>query len=336
MQYENILIIQTAFIGDVILSTPIIEKLHTRYPQAKIDFLLRKGNEGLFENHPFLNQIIIWDKKAEKYLNLLRTVLKIRRNKYDLVINLQRFASTGLLCGLSKGKEKIGFSENPLSFLFHKKIKYGFQQNKINRHEVERCHELIRSLTDDIPAAMKLYPNQKAYDRVKTFKEKKYIVICPASVWFTKQYPAEKWVDLINSMHVKLDVYLLGGSDDEKLCQEISNQSRNHSVRNLAGKLSFLETAALMVNAEMCYVNDSGPMHIASAMNAPTTAIFLSTVPSFGFGPRSENAKVIETSEKLECRPCGVHGHQACPKGHFKCAEIGFHQSRPILLTHAK
>lgn len=299
-----------------------MEKLHIRYPQAKIDFLLRKGNEGLLENHPYLNQILTWDKKTGKYSNLFRVLLKVRRNKYDLVINLQRFASSGLLCGFSKGKEKIGFTENPFSFLFHKKFNYGFEIHKKNRHEVERYHELIRAITDDVPALMKLYPDQKAYDRVKTFKEKKYVVVCPASVWFTKQYPAAKWVELINLVNVKFDVYLLGSKEDESLCQEISNQSRNHSVRNLAGKLSLLESAALMANAEMCYVNDSGSMHIASAMNAPTTAIFLSTVPSFGFGPRSDNSKIIETLEKLDCRPCGVHGHQSCPKGHFKCAEI--------------
>lgn len=322
MQYENILIIQTAFIGDVVLATPIIEKLHFQFPQAKIDFLLRKGNEGLFENHPFLNQVIVWDKKSEKYRNLFKTLLKIRSKKYDLVINLQRFASTGILCGFSKGKEKIGFQENPFSFLFHKKIPYRFKLNEKNPHEVERYHDLIKEITDEKSGLMKLYPNQKAFDRVKTFKEKKYIVICPASVWFTKQYPTEKWIELINQINVKFDVYLLGGKEDESMCEEILNASKNHSVRNLAGKFSFLETAALMSHAEMCYVNDSGPMHIASAMNAPTTAIFLSTVPSFGFGPRSENSKVIETKEKLDCRPCGIHGKKECPKGHFKCSEI--------------
>ena len=74
-----------------------------------------------------------------------------------------------------------------------------------------------------------------------------------------------------------------------------------------------------MQNAKMNYVNDSAPMHIASAMNAPTTAIFCSTIPAFGFGPLSDNSKIVETLEKLDCRPCGIHGYSACPKGHFKC-----------------
>ena len=70
----------------------------------------------------------------------------------------------------------------------------------------------------------------------------------------------------------------------------------------------------------MNYVNDSAPLHIASAMNAPVTAVFCSTVPSFGFGPLRENGRVVETPEDLDCRPCGLHGHRECPKGHFRCA----------------
>ena len=308
------------------MATPILEKLHACYPNAKIDFLLRKGNEGLFENHPFLNGVLIWDKKSSKYLNLFKMLLKVRKFKYDLVVNLQRFSSTGLLCGFSKGKLKIGFKENPMSFLFDKKIEYGFHLNKKNIHEIERNHGLIKDITDGNVAKMKLYPDQKCYDRIKNFQLKKYMVVCPGTVWFTKQYPKEKWVELINHIPVKYDVYLLGGKVEEELCQDISNASNNHSVRNLAGKFSFLETAAMMSQAEMNFTNDSGPMHIAGAMNAPITGIFLSTVPAFGFIPLSDNSKIVEVTETLDCRPCGVHGHQACPKGHFKCAEIDYKQ----------
>ncbi len=77
-----------------------------------------------------------------------------------------------------------------------------------------------------------------------------------------------------------------------------------------------------MRGAVMNYVNDSAPLHLASAMDAPVRAVFLSTVPEFGFGPWGSRGEVIETTEKLDCRPCGVHGFKACPKGHFKCAEI--------------
>jgi heptosyltransferase-2 len=113
---------------------------------------------------------------------------------------------------------------------------------------------------------------------------------------------------------------LLGAPTDHATCESIRLASANENVINVAGTLSFLESAALMKKAVMNFVNDSAPMHLASAMNAPVTAIFCSTVPSFGFGPLSDRSTVIETKEKLECRPCGLHGFKACPKGHFKCA----------------
>jgi len=84
--------------------------------------------------------------------------------------------------------------------------------------------------------------------------------------------------------------------------------------------LSFLQSAALMKNAVMSYVNDSAPMHFASAMNAPVTAVYCSTIPGFGYGPLSDDSHIIETIESLSCRPCGLHGHQTCPEKHFKCA----------------
>ena len=97
--------------------------------------------------------------------------------------------------------------------------------------------------------------------------------------------------------------------------------SFGNKVSNLCGNLSFLQTSALISNAIMNFVNDSAPMHMASAMNAPTTAIYCSTVPEFGFGPLSDHSNIIETKEKLDCRPCGLHGFKKCPEDHFNCAK---------------
>ncbi len=116
------LIIQTAFIGDVVLATPIVEKLKAFYPNATIDFLLRKGNESLLTNHPNIRNTIIFDKKNNKYSNIRKLIKSIRAEKYDYVINAQRFFTTGLITALSGGKHTIGFDKNPLSFLFNTKV----------------------------------------------------------------------------------------------------------------------------------------------------------------------------------------------------------------------
>src|SRR5215467_2333249 len=115
---QRLLIIQTAFIGDVVLATSLIEKLHHHYPDAQIDFLVRKGNEGLLAGHPWLHELLVWDKREYKLRNLWKTIRIVRKRKYDKVINVQRFASTGLLTVFSGARETIGFDKNPLSFLF--------------------------------------------------------------------------------------------------------------------------------------------------------------------------------------------------------------------------
>src|SRR5262245_35225491 len=112
---QRILVVQTAFIGDVVLATGLVEKLHQHFPDARIDFLVRKGNESLLTNHPYLNEVLVWDKKKNKQRNLLKMLKRIRGNKYDKVINVQRFAATGILTAFSGGKETIGFDKNPFS-----------------------------------------------------------------------------------------------------------------------------------------------------------------------------------------------------------------------------
>ena len=317
MNPRSFLIIQTAFIGDVILATALIEKLHQFYPNANIDFLVRKGNETLLDNHPFLREVIVFDKK-KKYKNLYELIGRIRRTNYDVVVNVQRFATTGFITVLSGAKETIGYNKNPLSFLFDKRIAH--QIGEV--HEVERNQRLIETLTDQVPANPKLYPSERDFEKVKVYQSESYYCIAPTSVWFTKQWPAEKWIELIKFyQHRKIkSIYLLGAPIDHHVCESIRLASGWNGVSNLAGKLTFLESAALMKSALMNFVNDSAPMHLASAMNAPVTAVYCSTVPSFGFGPLSDKSFAIETKEKLACRPCGLHGFKNCPEGHFKCA----------------
>lgn len=320
--FQKILVIQTAFIGDVILATGVLEKLHQHYPQAQLDFLVRKGNEGLVKNHPFINQTLVWDKKTGKYKNLMKMLKTIRAKRYDLVVNIQRFANSGFLTAFSKAKMKVGFDKNPFSWAFDKKVPHEINNGK---HEVERNHDLIAEFTDSNAAKPKLYPSDADFEKVSDLKSEPFICFAPASVWFTKQFPKEKWIEFLSATDFQGKIYALGAPSDQALCDEIIQKSDNQTAENLCGKLSLLESAALMQDAQMNYANDSAPMHLASAMNAPTAAIFCSTIPDFGFGPLSQNSKVIQIEEPLACRPCGLHGKKACPEGHFKCGfEIKF------------
>lgn len=313
---KRCLIIQTAFIGDVILATGLIESVRKSYPEAKIDFLLRKGNQGLLAGHPHINQVLVWDKTQKKYQHLWQMIKAIRQAKYDWVINVQRFANSGLMAGFSGGKHIVGFQKNPFSFLFNEKVKHDIGNG---RHEVERNHDLVTAEVSGSPENPKLYPSIQDFEKVNVYQSKAYVCMAPASVWFTKQLPPAQWQVLIKkAVQEGLTVYLLGGPADRALNDEITAGIEGE-IANLAGELSFLESAALMAGASMNYVNDSAPLHIASAMNAPVTAFFCSTIPAFGFGPLSDRSECVEVEEELPCRPCGLHGKKACPEGHFKC-----------------
>lgn len=315
----QILVIQTAFLGDAILGTAVLEELRAQYPHAQIDYLVRKGHEALFEDHPFIRQLLVWNKKDGKYKDLWRLLKLIRNAHYDKVITLQRFASTGFLTGFSGAKERIGFSKNPLSFLFTQRVPHTY-----TKHEVLRNCDLVKAKTNGATSdpRPKLYPQKRHFEKVRHYQNAPYITIAPASVWFTKQWPKEKWIEFLSSIREEMKVLIIGGPGDKTLGDEIAKATQNSylSFENLCGELALLETAALMKIAMLNYTNDSGPMHIASAMNAPTRAIFCSTVEDFGFGPLSDDSYVIQTPLKLDCRPCGLHGHKQCPEGHFKCA----------------
>ncbi len=324
-QPKKILLIQTASIGDVILFTPVLEKLHTHFPEATLHLLIKAGYESLFEEHPFISRIWLWHKQQNKYGNLLRLLINIRKEKFDMVVNAQRFASTGLITVLSGAKIRTGFDKNPFSFLYSRRIKHEIQKD--GQHEVDRNLALIAPFTDSTRQLPKLYPATTHYEQVKAYKTNPFICIAPASLWFTKQFPEEKWIQFIQRLPAGLQVYILGSESEYDLCERIRMVSHHQPTVNLAGRLSLLESAALMQDAIMNFVNDSAPMHLCSAVNAPTTAIFCSTIPEFGFGPLADDSAIVQTHEKLSCRPCGLHGHQKCPEGHFKCAlNIGIKQ----------
>ncbi|MCD6012766.1 MAG: glycosyltransferase family 9 protein [Flavipsychrobacter sp.] len=320
---HKFLIIQTAFTGDVVLATALVETLHLNYPGSQIDFLLRKGNEGLLQGHPHINNLLVWDKKTGKNKNLFKIARRVRNEKYTHVINPHRFGSSGFITWFSRAKYKAGFDKNPFAFCYTKKVKHAISEPYTEHpvHEVERNHQLVAEITVSEPSGPKLYPTQADYEAIDRFLVKPYVCIAPASVWFTKQFPADKWAAMISELPEQYRIYIIGAPSDSPLAETIMSSTTHPHIANLCGKLNFLQSAALMQSADMNYTNDSAPLHFASSLNAPVTAVFCSTVPAFGFGPLRNNGKVVEIQERLYCRPCGLHGHKQCPESHFRCAK---------------
>jgi len=298
--------------------TALLEYLHQTEPTTPVDVLVRRGNESLIVGHPHVRHVLIWDKKHRKYAALWDLLGQIRAAKYGRVVTLQRFASTGFLTAFSKAKERIGFAKNPLSLFFTRRVPHHIGDGT---HEVTRNLRLLSDATPTPLVPPRLYPSAADEAAVAPYAATgPYICIAPTSVWFTKQYPETKWLELLAALPQHVAVYLLGGPPDVAACERLAAASGRANVTSIAGRIGLLASAALMRGAAMNYVNDSAPMHLCSAVGAPVTAIFCSTVPAFGFGPLAPVSFVVETKEPLECKPCGLHGHGACPLGHFRCA----------------
>jgi ADP-heptose:LPS heptosyltransferase len=315
LNYTNILIIQTAFIGDAILASSLVEKLHSKFPNASVTVLVRKGNEGIYLNHPFLKETLVWDKNEGKYRNLFKLLFQIRKNKYDLVVNCHRYASSGFLTAFSGAHHKAGYKQTPFAYMLDHAPKHTFGDGK---HEVERYNELIEDFTGKEFSLPKIYPSVVDIEKVKPYQNKEFICIAPSSVWFTKQLPKHKWIELCDAVSETTTIYVLGSPADKDLANAIIQLSKHKGIVSLCGDLSLLQSAALMQKAKMNYVNDSAPLHLASATNSSVTAFYCSTVKEFGFYPLSEKSRVVDAG-KMDCRPCGMHGYKACPKGHFNC-----------------
>ncbi|MEG1717556.1 MAG: glycosyltransferase family 9 protein [Bacteroidales bacterium] len=335
--YPRILLIQTASLGDVILSTALVEELHAIFPKARLDFLTKTSNAELLKDHPYLNTLWLWDKKKKKYKHLFCLLKEIRKVHYDVVFNVQRFFSTGFLTTFSNADCKIGFDKNPWSFAWKERVVH-----RLDKQEIERNAALIAALLQDrgrrwavpikenIKYLPKLYPSSNHFQKVKNYKGMPYFCISPASLWSTKTWPEHKWIALSLSLlerYTDARLYFLGSSQDEKSCWNIINKITKENptavsrMENLAGKIDLLSSAALMQGSVMNYTNDSAPAHLAGAVYAPLTLIFCSTVPSFGFVPIGDKVRVVESKYKLDCRPCGLHGQNKCKKGNFLCAE---------------
>lgn len=326
---KNILIIQTAFIGDTILASQFAYQVSQEFPGSQIHFFLRRGNESVIQNLPFITKTWIWDKKGGKTRNLIRLIRELRDIRFDFVFNLHRHFNSGLVSASVRGEEKIGFKQNPLSMFYSKKINHQIPHISPAQniwHEVQRNLELLKiakpsfEINEDAKNYRPHLPvSDKNREKVSPFSSVgEYFVVAPASVWFTKAWSEHKFRSLTEELSKKAKVYLIGGPDDAPLCERIRGELPQ--VENLCGKLSLLDSAALMEKAKRVFVNDSGPLHLSSCVNAKTTAIFCSTVTDFGYTPLSSDSVVIDMG-KMDCRPCGLHGHESCPLGHYKCSE---------------
>jgi len=324
MEHKRILIIQTAFIGDVILSTPLIKVLRETFPDAFISFLLIPETENVLENNPLLDEVLVYDKRKKKGLgNFLQMVTRVKQGKFDLAVIPHRSMRSAILSYLSGIPERVGFDKASGSFLFTRKVAY-----EANLHEVERNLSL---LSDFAPrpkhTSPELFPSSEDLSHARKLlsdsgisEGERMVGIAPGSVWATKRWLPERFAEVADLLlkQAGVKVVLLGSREDRALCERIADLMAGRPAI-VAGRTSVLQSAAIVSLCRVLLSNDSAPVHMSSAMKIPVVAVFGSTIPEFGFAPYGVDQVIVQ--KELGCRPCGIPGKRKCPEKHLRCMQ---------------
>jgi heptosyltransferase II len=315
------LVIQTSFLGDVILTTPLIAELAKRGP---VDVLVTPLGAAVLANNPHIRNVIQYDKRGTygSTLHLWKTIKDLRaRRPYDAAYLAQGSFRSGLLALMTGARDRIGFASSTGRVLYTRQVAY-----RPDRHHAERLWSLSMSDCADPPTREqvrpRLYPSdqdREAIDvllRQQGINEEPFVALAPGSAWGTKRWPY--YVDLAKRLCTESRIAVIGSNADMKIAEEIVSAIPTGAAMNAAGLLSLLQSAELIGRAQAIVTNDSAPQHLASAMGTPTLTIFGPTVPEFGFGPLADR-HAVAGNDDLSCRPCDRHGPQRCPLGHWRC-----------------
>ena len=319
---KRYLIIQTAFLGDAILTEPLIETIKHNDRDAFIGIVVIPSNVDVFSLNPKVDVIIPYDKHGEDngFLGLKKLVSTIRGYRFDYLIAPHTSFRTSTIAFFSKIPTRIGFKEADLSFVYTHRIK-----KPAGVHEVEKNLALLEPLNfKEYINEIRLYwsaENKRFIEGIfeahSINSSDKVIVINPSSVWPTKRWPKEYFKEVAEELTKKgYWVVLIGTQNDIAIADFVKNN--NDRIIDLTGKTRIKDLFYLIAWAKLLISNDSAPVHIASAFNTPTIEIYGPTVPEFGFYPLSSKSKIIQI-ENLPCRPCGKHGSVSCKQKHFKC-----------------
>ncbi|MFK5956711.1 MAG: glycosyltransferase family 9 protein [Planctomycetota bacterium] len=308
------LLVDTSFLGDVLCAEPLVRAAVAKF-DGPVDFLTSPGGAQMLCGHPDLREVMVYEKRgADKGIaGIFRLAKALRQRQYARVICSHRSWRTAFLLRLARIPERVGYDNASGAKLYTKLVPY-----PQGLHEIERNLALIGGGAWERP---RLYPSEAEKRRaLELAPQSGYVAVAPGSIWATKRWPAEHFAAAIKQL---LDggerVVLLGGPDDTDLADEIIQLSGGGpGLSNLTGKTNLRESYAVLEHAACLMTNDSAPMHMGVAAGIPVVAIFCSTVPDFGFGPRGAQDIVLQVAD-LDCRPCGIHGHPTCPEHHFRC-----------------
>ncbi|HEX6537109.1 MAG TPA: lipopolysaccharide heptosyltransferase II [Gemmatimonadaceae bacterium] len=324
------LVVQTSFLGDTVLTTPLLAELARR---GAVDVVVTPAAAPLLANHPAIRERFVYDKRGADAgaMGLWRLARRIRchyqargeRATAYLAQGSARSAALALLAGCG---DRVGFGTSPGRLLYTQVVPH-----RADRHHAERLWRLAFPNDPGVePSASAitphLYPGDAERVAVSALlgdapDDRPIVALAPGSVWGTKRWPY--YPELAARLAPAARLVVVGGAADSAIAGEIAAAVPDARVVDATGRLSLLASAELIARAALLVTNDSSPQHLASAVGTPTITIFGPTVPEFGFGPLAPGSVVVQ-HETLPCRPCHHHGPPTCPLGHWKCMrELG-------------
>ncbi|MFA6318539.1 MAG: glycosyltransferase family 9 protein [Elusimicrobiota bacterium] len=338
----RVLVIQTAFLGDCLLTLPLLRELKALCPASRVAVLTTERTEEVFAGSPWVDETIVDRKRGEHagFFGALSMAALLRERRFDCAVIPHRSLRSAFLAWLAGIRERIGFSTSAGSFLLTRRVPFAWHM-----HDLERNLGLLLPFQADL----KLRPDESRYldpqagdaaakrlasagigpgDRVAA--------VHPGSTWPTKKWFESRFRDLCRGLIADgVKVVIVGGAADRGLCARLAADSGAADLSG--GPLS--ELKSLMARLSLFVTNDSGPMHVAAASGVPTLAIFGPTTRELGFFPYGPGHRVLEVD--LDCRPCALHGGRSCPRGHFLCmglitVDMALQASREMLAAQER
>ena len=307
----NSLVIQTAFLGDVVLTTPLLAALAARH--GPVDVVTTPLAAPLLETHPAVRQVIPYDKRGRDrgWTGIRRMGAQLRAERYERAYLPHGSLRTAALALVARIPSRIGFA-GAWSFLYTE-----HRRKPRTGHETDRLLALANEAADVYrPQLRPTAEDERAADAAAQIDET-FVALAPGSIWGSKRWPY--FEALAARLSERCAVVVVGGADDVQLGERIVQAVRpsGRPAVNACGKLTLRQSAALIGRAAVLVTNDSAPLHLATAMGTPVIALFGPTITEFGFGPL--RAGDVALGMTLECRPCSPHGPRQCPLGHHRC-----------------
>ncbi len=309
-EIRKILVIRLSSIGDIVLTTPVIRRLSTAYPDAAIDYCIKPSFVSLVNASPYLNAVYTTDSPPDGH--------------YDMVVDLQNnMRSRRLLKNMSCGTVCRYHKMNWKKLLL---VRTGLNLFSAVDSVVERYMASIPwngTNLDGIGCELWVSGDDRNFAASFNTGEEFRLAVCFGANHLTKRYPAVRFASIIESLSRshRVRFFLLGGTEDIPHAEEIIaalSSGAASKVVNLAGKTSLNRSAAVLESCDAVLTNDTGLMHVASAFGKQLFVLFGSSVAEFGFLPYNAPYSLFEVPD-LSCRPCSHIGRDRCPKGHFRC-----------------